>query len=105
MLLKGLIILFLFLILPEFLGLLVTHFSNNEKNDILFALVIGYLVECGILQLISIPIICMHLSLSLLVRLYVLFISILFVISFLINIKSIKDIFNNIITSFTDLPK
>ena len=48
--LKMLMSLLVLFIIPELVGLLVVRFNKNDKNNLIYAFVIGYLVEFAIMK-------------------------------------------------------
>lgn len=102
---KGLILLIFFLIVPVLLGLLVTRFFKKEKNDILFAIVIGYIIEFAICEIISILMIFMEKSYNALLLTYLSIITLLSIISFILNLKRIKEIIKVNFEEIKKLPK
>lgn len=91
-------------IIPELLGLLILRFWKNQKNNIILAFVLGYIVEFAIAQLISVPFIFKGSSLTELVDLYVVIIGVLSVVSFLINIWRIIEIIKELISNIKKMP-
>ncbi len=89
---KGLIAVIIFLIIPIFLGLLILRFLEKEKNNVLFAFVIGYIVEFAVCELISLPMIFMEKSYNTLLCVYAAIILLLTLISFILNLKNIKEL-------------
>lgn len=105
MILKGIITLIIFVIAPFLLGLLITNFLEKEKNNLLFAVLVGYLVEFAICELISVPMIFMGKSFIFLLKSYVIIIGILMIISIIVNRNNFKEIFFSTIKGFKGLPK
>ena len=105
MILKLLLSILVLFIIPELLGLLICRFIKKEKNDIIFAFVVGYLMEFAICQILAVPMILYEVSFKILLNSYIVIISILSVLSFFINIIRIKDITNNFIKSLKETPK
>lgn len=69
--LKTLILLAVFLLfVPFLLGLLITRFTDREKNNVMFNLVAGYIFALGLFELLALPLIYGRQSLSLLMKLY-----------------------------------
>lgn len=69
--LKTLILLAVFLLfVPFLLGLLITRFTEREKNNVMFNLVAGYIFALGLFELLALPLIYGRQSLSLLTKLY-----------------------------------
>ncbi len=69
--LKTLILLAVFLLfVPFLLGLLITRFTEREKNNVMFNLVAGYILALGLFELLALPLIYGRQSLSLLTKLY-----------------------------------
>lgn len=91
-------------IIPELLGFLILRFWKEQKNNIILAFVLGYIVEFAIAQLISVPLIFKGQTLTELVNIYVITISILSIISFLINIWRIVEILKELIENVKKMP-
>lgn len=102
---KGLIIILSLLILPELLGLLILRFWKNEKNNIIFAFVLGYIIEFAIAQLITVPMIFAKCSYQLLLIIYTTIMLILAVTSIILNYKDFKEIFKISVKKLMELPK
>lgn len=69
--LKTLILLAVFLLLvPFLLGLLITRFTEMEKNNVMFNLVAGYILALGLFEVLALPMIYGRKSLSLLISFY-----------------------------------
>lgn len=104
MITKALISLLALFIIPELLGLLILRFWKNQKNNIILAFVLGYIVEFAVAQLISVPFIFKGKTLTELVNLYTIIIVALSVLSFLINIWRIIDIIKELISNIKKMP-
>ena len=105
MILKGLITLIIFVIAPFLLGVLVTNFLEKEKNNLLFAILIGYLVEFAICELISVPMIFLGRSFNFLFVTYILIIGILMIASIIVNRNNFKEMFFTIVKNLKNVPK
>lgn len=105
MILKCIMTLIIFVIAPFLLGLLITNFLKKEKYNLLFAILIGYLVEFAICELISVPMIFMGKNFIFLFKTYVIIVGILMIISIIINRNNFKEIFYATIKGFKNLPK
>ena len=93
--LKGLLICLYLIIIPELLGLLLLKFMKKYENNIIFAFVLGYLSEFAICQLITVPMIFFKASLETLLYIFQLVIIFICIISIILNIKRIKEIFKS----------
>lgn len=102
---KLLISIVVLLIIPELLGLLIIKFIKNEKNNVIFAFVIGYLLEFAIAQVITVPMIFFGISFFTLLKVYSAIILILSFISLIMNMMRIKEIFLSIIEELKNIPK
>ena len=105
MLEKGILACALFLLLPELIGLLVVRFTKNEKYNLALALVVGYLVEFGILEILSIITIIKVYSLISLAKKFMIIVGILASISVIVNFKSTITIFKELWKSIKETPK
>lgn len=103
--LKGLIALVLFLVVPLLLGFLILNFIEKEKNNSILAIVVGYLIEFAVCELLAVPMIFMQKSYNTLLCIYSLTIIILCMISIKINFRRGKEIFNESIENIKKLPK
>lgn len=103
--LKGLIAIIVFLIIPIELGFLLLKFFEKEKDNILFAIIIGYIIEFAVCELLAVPMIFMQKSYNTLLCIYSLTIIILCIISTKINFKRIKEIIKNNIEELKNTPK
>lgn len=103
--LKILILILTLFIIPELLGLLVLKFIKREKNNVVFAFVIGYLIQFAIAQILTVPMIFYEVSFMNLFKIYMAIILVLSVISFVINVIRIKEIFVGIINYIKEAPK
>lgn len=104
MITKALITALALFIIPELLGLLILRFWKDQKNNIILAFVLGYIVEFAITQLISVPLIFDGQTLTELVNRYVIIIGILSVLSFIINIWRIVEILKELIENIKKMP-
>ena len=103
--LKCLIAIITFLIIPIFLGLVVLKFSENEKNNVIFAFIIGYIIEFAICEITAITLIFMERSYNTLLCIYCAIIIILAIISFILNFKNLKEIIKINLKKIKKLPK
>lgn len=83
-------------IVPFLLGLFYTGFTEKEKNNILLHMASGYVIMFGLFEIIALPLIFLHRSLSMLVYLYGGVLAVFSVISLLCNIRRIPVIFDGI---------
>lgn len=104
MITKALIAVFTLFIIPELLGLLILRFWKEQKNNIILAFVLGYIIEFAIGQLVSVPLIFNGGSLTQLVNIYITTIGILTVFSFFINIWRIIEILKDLIKNIKTMP-
>lgn len=105
MIVKGLISLMIFFIVPELIGLLVLKFFKEEKNNLTLAFVVGTLVTFAVFQLIAVPSIYAEKSLTFLTNCLVGIFSVLSIISIILNIKNVKEIFKNTVNYIKEMPK
>ncbi len=98
------LILMLF-IMPELLGLLILRFTRKEKNNIILAFVIGYLMEFAIGQILTVPMIFYDVSFMNLFKVYMTIIIVLSAISLVINSLRVKELFISIIDYIKKVPK
>ncbi len=92
-------------VIPELVGLLLVRFTKKDKNNLIYAFLIGYLTEFAIAQVLTVPMIFSEVSFSTLLKIYVMILSVLSLISFIINIFRIKDIYINSINIIKEVPK
>lgn len=104
MIIKALIAILVLFIVPELLGLLILRFWKEQKNNIILAFVLGYIIQFAIGQLISVPLIFKGGTLTDLVRVYVAVISVLSIISFVINVFRVKEIIIDIFANIKNMP-
>lgn len=105
MIIKFLIAILCLIILPELLGLLILKFWDKQKNNILLGLILGYIIEFSIAQLITVPMIFLEMSYQTLLILYTAMLVGLSVLSIILNAKRFKDMFWDIIDILLGLPK
>lgn len=93
------------IIVPAILGMLITFFcKTNEKNNLLFSFVVGYLMEFATFELIYLPMYFFDCSFKLLQYVWTFLIIALVILSLLINRKRIKEIFSITWKKMTSLP-
>ncbi len=102
---KAMMAIVLFFILPELMGLLLVHFTKKDKYNLGLALIIGYLIEFGILEILSIITIIKVYSVISLVKKFMFIVGILSGISIIVNFRSIIDIFKELWNSIKETPK
>ena len=102
---KCLLIVIFFFIFPTLVGMNLTRFIEKEKDNIIYALILGYIVEFGIYQIYAIPCIVTHQSFSLLHNLFIGTICGLSILSIILNFKNYKSMFNHTIEVIKELPK
>ena len=110
MILKILMIIIFLGIVPELLGLLILNFWEKEKNNLLLAFILGYIMEFAISQLISVPMIFMQTSYTALFKLYTIIILLICLISAIIifkrnNKEKLKEYISKIKTELKEYPK
>lgn len=104
MITKALIAVLTIFIVPELLGMLILRFWKEEKNNIILAFVLGYMIEFAVGQLVSIPLIFNDGTLTELMSIYVPIIGGLAIISFIINIWRIIEILKELIRNIKLMP-
>ena len=90
MILTGLIAILSFIIVPVLVGFNIVKFLKNDNKSILFAYVVGYLIELAICELIAVPMIFLKCKFTTLLYTFIGINCILCLISILINFKRIK---------------
>ncbi len=105
MIIKALISVLVIFIIPELIGLLVLRFWKEQKNNVILAFVLGYIIEFAVGQIISVPLILKDETLTKLVSIYSLIIGILSVISLILNVKRTKEILKEFVSEFKKMPK
>lgn len=103
--LKMLMSLLVLFIIPELVGLLVLRFTKNEKNNLIFAFIIGYLVEFATAQILTVPMILYEMSFTVLLKTYSITMLVLAIISLIVNIVRIKEISKYVMQTIKELPK
>ena len=93
--LKIFIMFFVLLIIPEFIGMLITRFLRDR--NIIINFVVGFLANLALFQLIAIPLILCSCSFNLLYYTYLFVILCITIISIIVNIKEFKAIITNTI--------
>lgn len=101
-LLKIILVLF---VIPELVGLLITRFIPKDKNNIIFAFVIGYIIEFAIAQLLSVPMIFAETTFIFFLQVYVLILLFLAILSIFVNVRRVKEIFKQTIQTIKNTPK
>ena len=92
------------LVIPELLGLLFTKFMT-EKNNVLFSLIIGYIVEISIFEFIYFPMYYLEFSFKTLFYTWIILMIFLSVLSIIFTYKSFKEVFENLKRSIIETPK
>ena len=104
MILKAFLCLFVLIIMPEILGLLATKFMK-EKNNVLFAYVIGYLIEFASFQVVYLPLYFAGCSFKSVLYVWSVFMLILMIVSLIINRKRAKEILSSNFLMLKSMPK
>ncbi len=102
---KCLLIVIFFFIFPTLVGMNFTRFIKDEKDNIIYAFILGYIVEFGIFQIYAIPCIVSHQSFSLLYYLFIGTVSALSILSIILNVKNYKSMFIHTLDTIKELPK
>lgn len=105
MILKGILALSFLFIIPELLGLIITKFLDKEKKNLILTLLLGYLVQFAICQLVTVPLIFMESSFTTLLNVYICTNIILSVISLFFNSSYLKKLIINFFKSIKIMPK
>lgn len=69
--LKVILCLIIFIVIPELLGLLLTKECLNEDNNCILAIILGYLFEFAIAQILIVPMIYAKISFYVLYYIYI----------------------------------
>lgn len=104
MILKLVLCLLVLCISPILLGLLMTKFMK-EKNNLLWAFVLGYLVQFASFQVIYLPCYFAGCSLKTLIYIWSSIIIILMILSIRLNAKRLREILNSNIMILRKMPK
>lgn len=102
---KCLIIVLTLFILPELLGLLILKFWKKEKNNVILALILGYIIEFAIAQLITVPLIFCNCTYKTLLIIYTILLLLLGILSLILNFKNFKEMFKCVCEEIKKLPK
>lgn len=102
---KLLITILCLIILPELLGLLILKFWDKQKNNILLGLILGYIIEFFIAQIVTVPMIFLNMSYKCLLIVYTSILLVIAVISIILNVKRFKDIFWDAVDILLTVPK
>lgn len=103
MVLKGIMLILLFGVIPEFVGLLMTSCLKKEKS-IFLNYIYGILSEFAVLQILAIPMIFTKCKFSTMANTWFCIIIGLTIISLILNIKKIKEILKSNIEEIKKLP-
>ena len=90
--LETILIIYWLVIIPEIIGLLLTKYLKEEKNNVVSAFVIGHLSIFAICQLLSVPMILIHAKFTTLLYTYITVIILISIISLIINKNRLKEI-------------
>ena len=104
MIVKGILAILSFIIVPILLGFLFIKFMKNEKS-IIFALVVGYIVELALCELIGVPMIFLKCTFTTFLYTYIGINLIICILSIILNFKDFKDILLSNIKSLKETPK
>lgn len=102
---KALLIGVFFFIFPTLVGMNFTRFIKEEKDNIIYSFILGYIVEFGIFQIYAIPCIVTHQSFSFLYNLFLGTVCALSLLSVILNFKNYKSMFLHTIDTIKELPK
>lgn len=94
-----------FIIFPLLLGMLATYKMKNEKNNILYSIILGYFCEFSIYQLLTIPFTYMEKTFESLHYICFGIFGILSIISIIINLKEIINIARKVKDGVKEIPK
>ncbi len=105
MIIKGVLAILFLVIIPELLGLIITKYMEKEKNNLILAFILGYLIEFAICQLITVPLIFIEAQFTTVLYIYIFINAILALASVFLNIKRFKELFLEFIKYIKDVPK
>lgn len=105
MILKLLLAVLILGIIPELLGLLMLRLWKKEKTNLVLGLILGYILEFTIGELLSVPMILIEYSYSLFLKLYVIIILAFSAVSLIITIFNLKNIFETCVKVIKEIPK
>lgn len=101
---KGILALVIFLIIPTLLGFLITRFLKEYESNVFLAIVLGYLSEFAICQILAIPMIYAKATLTTMLIVYLIITSFLSLVSIILNIKNVKEIIDENIKNIKKFP-
>ena len=104
-LLKALSAIMILFVYPILLGFFIIKFLKNEKKSVFFSIVLGYIFQFAICQIIAVPMISLECSFKTLFYTYISVVSILSIISIILNFRSIKEIIKYNIENIKIFPK
>ncbi len=93
-----------FLIIPELLGLLITKFKK-EKNNVFLNLIVGYIIQFASFELIYVPMYFTKMSFQVVLYTWSTFLLILSIISLITNRKRFKKIMKETVEMIKNAPK
>ena len=105
MIIKVLIAAFVLVVLPIFLGLIVTCFFKKERCNLFLSFVIGYIIEFTVFQLFTVPAIYLEWSFTKLFGFLIITLLTLFGVGFIAFIFNLKIIFKDILNFIKKSPK
>lgn len=105
MVLTGVIAILSFIIVPVLVGFCIIKFMKNDSKSILFAYVVGYLIELAICELISVPMIFLKCKFTTLLYTFIGINCILCLASIFLNFKNIKEIILSNFNALKNAPK
>lgn len=94
-----------FLIIPLILGLGILQFSKKEKDNILLAIVIGYIYSLTMYELLAIPMIFIGTDFITLTGMWQLVMIVSTILTFIISLRSCFNTIKNNIKRFKNAPK
>lgn len=103
MIIKLIMCIILFIIIPEFLGMLISKFFKKEEN-IFFNLILGFIMQFAILEIIAIPMIFFKSYFLLMAKIWFIIVSSLSLLSLILNLKKFNKIMKNIFNQLKVLP-
>lgn len=92
-------------IIPILIGLLTRKFLGENKNNIILFFIIGYIIEFAICEILAVPMIYLECSFKTLLYSFLSIILGLCVISFILNIRNIKEIITDFLNNLKKYPK
>ena len=105
MLEKALMSILILFIIPELIGLFILRFLKKENTNLILAFIIGYLFEFAVCQIAGVPYIYKEKTLTELIGVLAITFGIISIVSFILTLTNIKNIFKEFFKLLKETPK